>query len=136
MNNNYTPPVNGVWFKKPTIETVKGINSFFQNTLPYTLSSCNVKSTAQNTGFMIEIGGSVVFECSYTNIAGWKVESNSIVLYTNDGMTMVMNFLSSVDSQMADTRLYLIINGNYINGCDDASLYNCGNISSLEVTFS
>ena len=126
------------WLRKPTMPVQPDPESLpdYNNILPMNLLSCDIKSDVVGESWKIVHSGAFVESYEVSSISGWDVNQNILTLRFGDGGYFRLLFFSIYEAQLADLRLFLIMNGHSIIGCDDATLYSCGPATITSVIFS
>lgn len=126
------------WLKKPTMPVQSNTESLpdYNNILPMNLLSCDIKSDVVGESWKIVHSGAFVGSYEVSSISGWNVNENILTLRFGDGDYFRLLFFSIYEAQLADLRLFLIMNGHSIIGCNDATSYNDGPATITNVIFS
>lgn len=93
-----------------------------QNILLKNLIGCDIKTNIQWESLYIQSGGAYYGEYKCSEIKNWVVNNNTITISFLSGDVDFI-FKSPSEAILGDFRLYLIMNGKIIIGCDDQEAY-------------
>lgn len=99
------------------------------------LMSCDIKTDIVDESWVVKHAGIEYKHYENKDITYWELRGNIITLYFVEGEPYKLLFFTPGEAIKADFRLFLIMNGLSIIGCEDAEAYVCGNILNLAVDF-
>lgn len=124
------------WIKKVgRIYKDREITLSSENMLPVSLMACDIKTDVQNQSWMIVHNNVMYKHYENKSINYWALKDNIITLYFSDGTYYKLLFFTPSEAIKADLRLFLIMNGNIIVGCNDTDAFVCANVLGLNVSF-
>lgn len=124
------------WYKPTTGITPTGPATASYETFSLIINSCDIKSDVVGQSWSINRNNIVYLNYQNGSISEWSVTGNIMTLFFNDSPPLNIKFWSPTDAKLGEFRLFLIMNGKSIIGCNDASLYGCDFITDLNITFS
>jgi len=107
----------------------------YNDILTQNLIGCDVKTDIVNVSMKIEKNGTILKLFNIADIVSWQIDNNIIKLFMKSSAPYSLLFISVAQAVKADLRMYLITNGNDIQGCDDDQAYVCGSIGNLNAIF-
>lgn len=107
----------------------------FDNIITTTLGACDIKTDIQGVSWMVEHNSTVLKHWDISDMKHWQVQQNVMTIFTTSEYPLKLVFVSVGHARRADTRLYLIMNGENIINCNDDLMFQCGDLQNLNVSF-
>ncbi len=108
----------------------------YGNVLTENLIGCDIKTDVINISMKVERNGTIMKLFEIRDIVTWSIENNVITLFMRGSEKFRLVFMSMAQAVKADFRMYLITNGEDIQGCNDDAQFVCGRTLNLSLTFS
>lgn len=127
---------NKKWVKKQgNTRTPEQERYDFKNILTVSLVGCDIKTDIVNESWMIVHDGILHRHYLITEMKRWELSENIITLYNGDDEPFKLLFTTSTQAKKGDNRLFLIMNGKSVIGCEDDQPFECADIRNINVSF-
>lgn len=128
---------NKKWVKKQgNIRLNESEKYDFKNILTVSLIGCDIKTDIVNESWIIVHDGVLLRHYLLTEMKRWELNENIITLFNEgDEEPFKLLFATTTQAKKGDNRLFLIMNGKSIVGCNDDQPFECGDIRNINILF-
>lgn len=83
--------------------------------------SCSIKTDVVNLSFKIVAADGITILAHFiiSEVTGWTTNGTQIALSTSDQLMTIINFNNNFETVNADQRLFLIMEGQTVDACDE-----------------